>query len=284
MGVGKIRQEGEWKMTSGRLVKLAVRCACAYVLAVSVACEGASPQAAPAEAATDTLGYANGGKNTVPGDRQIVSSRGHVRFEGMGRAKGLLCVGSSYAWHGPAGEKLGWFGDWGMAASAREKDCVHVLWERVRRVRPEAPLCIVQSASWERNYTGDVEFLERRYPAVKDFRPEWICIITTVANAPRTLVEQEPVDRHYAMMVDWFRRTNPNAKIVLSVGSSGPVVAKAIRAFAAKRGYPVVDFNEFLSKPGMRATGLFKHGGVASHPSDAGMAEMGRRYAEALGL
>ena len=236
-----------------------------------------------ADGTPDTVGFANGGVNTVPGDGQIATRR-FVRFEGHGRTGGLLCVGSSYAWHGPNTEKLGWSGDWGMAASAREKDCVHVLGDAVRRIRPDAPLCIVQSATWERNYTGDVELLEREYKDVKEFRPDWICIITTTANAPRSLAEAEPLDEHYAKMVDWFRQTNPNARIVLSAGSSGPKFAKAIKGFAKARGYPVVDFNAFINLPGMRATGLFEHAGVASHPSDRGMAEMGRRYAAALGL
>ena len=232
----------------------------------------------------ETIGFAaGGGQNTVPGEAQV-SSRGFVRFEGRGRTGGVLCVGSSYAWHGPNVADLDWSGDWGMAASARSNDCVHVVWDAIRRVRPEAPLCIAQSAVWERNYTGDVTFLERHYADCRSFRPDWIVIISTAANAPKALAESEPLGSHYARMVDWFVTLNPQAKVVLSVGSSGEKFARAIQAYAAEKGYPVVDFREFLDRPGMRTKGLFKHPGVACHPSDLGMRELGRRYARALGL
>ena len=235
-------------------------------------------------ATVDTVGFAEGGgRNTVSGADQIVST-GRVRFEGEGRTGGLLCIGSSYAWHGPMEKELGWSGDWGMAASARSNDCAHVVWEAVRKVRPTAPLCIAQSAVWERNYTGDVALLEREYAAVRDFKADWIFVLATAANAPKALADAEPLDRHYATMVDWFVKLNPGAKVAVAVGSSGPKFSQAIRAYAAAKGYPVVDYNDFLNEPGMRATGLFAHKGVAYHPSDAGFREMGRRFSAALGL
>ena len=241
------------------------------------------PQRPEPAAADETVSsLASGGANTVSGVGQV-TSQGNVRYEGQGRTGGLLCVGSSFAWHAPNPKSLKWFGDWGMAASAREKDAVHRVWAAVRRVNPGAPLCIAQSADWERHYDGDEEFLARNYPQVRGFKPDWILIITTVGNAPKSLVDREPLGAHYEKMVEWFRQTNPNAKVVLSTGSN-PEFARTIREYGAKRGFPVVDFAEFLEKPGMRATGLFEHPGVAWHPSDAGFAEMARRYVSAFGL
>ena len=229
----------------------------------------------------DSVTYDATGFNTVPGENQIRSGR-YVRFEGEGMTGGLLCVGSSFAWHGPAPDTLGWSGDWGMAASAREKDCVHQVWKAVREKNPRAPLCIVQSAYWERNYTGDVELLERNYGEVKEFRPDWIVIITTAGNAPKSLAEAAPLKEHYAKMVDWFRSLNPNARVVLSTHYR--IFAEDIGSYARTQGLPLVDFGEFLEKPGMRAWGQFKDKGVAGHPSDLGFAEMAKRYIRALGL
>ena len=221
-------------------------------------------------------------QNTVPGENQI-RNRGLVRFEGNGTVGGLLCVGSSYAWHGPNEAELGWSGDWGMAASAREKDVVHLLWKELRKTKPDAPLCIVQCAGWERNYTGDVEYLERNYAAVKNFRPDWICFITTVGNAQKDFARQHPLGAHFDVMADWFRQTNPSARVVLS--STGRIAdhRAAIRDYGRRTGIPVVD-HDFLDEEGSgyRALGRFRHPGVAWHPSDRGFAEMARRYLSVL--
>ena len=39
---------------------------------------------------------------------------------------------------------------------------------------------------------------------------------------------------------------------------------------------------DICDQPGMKATGLFRHPGVAAHPSDRGMAEIARRLLKAL--
>ena len=52
--------------------------------------------------------------------------------------------------------------------------------------------------------------------------------------------------------------------------------------FAAENGITIVDICEIAKKPGMKAEGFFKHKGVASHPSDAGMAALADAYYKAL--
>lgn len=221
--------------------------------------------------------------NTVPGDNQITTG-GFVRFEGSRKEGGLLVVGSSYAWHAPKPKELGWTGNWGMAASAREKDAAHIVWSALKKSDPTASLCIAQSAHWERNYTGDVELLERDFASLKGLRPKWICFITTAGNSPAELHQRIPVSKYYINMVEWFRKLNPEAKIVVSVSSRLPGFREAIFAWAKTCGVPVVD-HDFLNEEGKgyRAFGQFRHPGVAWHPSDAGFAEMGRRYCEQLG-
>ena len=54
-----------------------------------------------------------------------------------------------------------------------------------------------------------------------------------------------------------------------------------MKAVSDDRRVPFVAL-DICDQPGMKATGLFKHPGVAAHPSDKGMAEIARRILNAL--
>ena len=80
-----------------------------------------------------------------------------VRFENLSN-EGLrvLFVGNSVTLHGPS-EPIGWFGDWGMAASGKEKDYVHLVEDHIKTKYPNASFCICNAADWERGYKNSEE-------------------------------------------------------------------------------------------------------------------------------
>ncbi|MDB6167703.1 MAG: hypothetical protein JWM88_567 [Verrucomicrobia bacterium] len=64
----------------------------------------------------------------------------------------LLFVGNSITLHGPS-EKVGWTGNWGMAASTAEKDYVHLVVEAVAKRRGRPPeFRVVNVAEFERDF------------------------------------------------------------------------------------------------------------------------------------
>ena len=81
-----------------------------------------------AESGGDTISAKFG--NTVSGAAQAKAPQ-LVYFEGNGKSGGLLCMGHSLTKHAPA-PALGWFSDCGMAASKKENDYVHLLWEKLK--------------------------------------------------------------------------------------------------------------------------------------------------------
>ena len=65
----------------------------------------------------------------------------------------ILFLGNSITLHGPA-ESIGWSGNWGMAASAAEKDYVHLLIAHVKKVAQGEPQVMVSNvADFERSGT-----------------------------------------------------------------------------------------------------------------------------------
>ena len=65
----------------------------------------------------------------------------------------ILFLGNSITLHGPAPD-IGWTGDWGMAASAREKDYVHQLLDRIAKEAGGVPKSMIRNiADLERKQT-----------------------------------------------------------------------------------------------------------------------------------
>lgn len=74
-----------------------------------------------------------------------------------------------------------------MAASATEKDYVHLLMQKIRReYRADASFAIATAADFERGFMNSDfwKTLETRYAAAKDYRPHMILMFFG-ANVPK---------------------------------------------------------------------------------------------------
>ena len=93
------------------------------------------------------VGYMLIENNTVAAHDQMINSS-HVSFFGDPKVtKRILVVGNSITRHGPNAE-IGWGNrDWGMAASAPEKDFVHLLY-----TQPILLLIIIPQSLLKLNY------------------------------------------------------------------------------------------------------------------------------------
>lgn len=83
--------------------------------------------------------------NTVSSKGQLDQNR-YVKFFQRGGTKRVLFFGNSITRHGPK-ESIGWSGDWGMAASCREKDYVHLVISELDKKYGTVDYCIAQGAS-----------------------------------------------------------------------------------------------------------------------------------------
>ena len=89
--------------------------------------------------------------NTVPAENQMINSD-VLSFLGDSKAPlKILVLGNSITRHGPC-EPIGWHFDWGMAASAPEKDFVHRLYDMLRENGRDSHMMIRQASHWERNF------------------------------------------------------------------------------------------------------------------------------------
>ena len=217
-------------------------------------------------------------KNDVPAVAQLheISHVSYVNSEGKGLR--VLVVGNSITLH-EAKPEIGWYNSFGMAASAKERDYVHLLMGKIAAAYPDAAFCIAQVAQWEQQYANGSAVLIQ-YAAARDFGAD-VIIMRCIENCHNRTLDPVALKREYSKLVD-FLKNNPAAKVILTTGFWKHNGDGVIRAIGEERGYPVVELGDLGELDEMKAIGLFEHKGVANHPGDKGMQVIADRIWEAI--
>lgn len=200
--------------------------------------------------------------NDVPAENQMKNSS-VVSFLGESDAPvKILILGNSITRHGPKAD-IGWLHDWGMAASAPEKDYVHRLFAMLEESGKKAFVRVRQAASWERNFTSPDclnEFKEE-----KDFAPNVILF----RLGENVLEKDFPLFKDAILSFVKFLR--PEGCKVIFTNCFWPREGRdnALKAASEELGAPILDIA--YTSDDMMALGKFEHHGVSLHPSDEGM-------------
>ena len=187
----------------------------------------------------------------------------------------ILFVGNSITRH-RVKEDIGWFHTWGMAASAEDKDYVHLCMAKIRQQVPEATYGLCMGSQWELNWTTGDNVLSR-FEDARNYHAD-IIIMRVIENCPKPPYDKQLFMEQYDRLIQYL---NPDgtAFVVVTTGFWPHPADEAIRAVARQRNYPLCELND-LCVPEMKAYGLFEHKGVAGHPGDKGMAEIAKRIME----
>ena len=207
-------------------------------------------------------------KNTVSAKNQMVNATEDLSFLGDENAKiKILVVGNSITRHGP-NKEIGWERDWGMAASEPEKDYVHLLYAMLTETGKDVFMRISQCADWEVNFRKD-DSLDK-YQEDREFQADIVVfrLGENVAEADRPYFK-EPLKQFIEYIC-------PTGKVVYTTCFwENPIIDQAIQAVALERGEICIN-GCFSKEEKNMALGQFTHGGVAMHPSDAGMEEIAK--------
>ncbi len=192
----------------------------------------------------------------------------------------MLFVGNSITRHSPKPD-IGWFGDWGMAASAKERDYVHVAVKLLEERLGKMDYAIVNCAAWERQYYQD-EILSN-WAEARDFFADIVVIrIGENMHSAQDKFAAFPIAPHFAKMIEYFT-PNPSAKVVVcSLFWRQPIIDEAIRAVAQQKGYTFVSLGDLGENVENTAAKKFAHEGVAMHPGDLGMQRIAERIVEKI--
>ncbi len=214
-------------------------------------------------------------KNTVAADNQLEESK-RISFEEDGNGLRVLFIGNSITRHAPK-ESIGWHYDWGMAASEKENDYVHVTKKEILKLAPNAAFCICQAADWEKSYkTGENELV--KFVKARDFNAD-IIVIRLIENCELKDFNAEIFEKEYCKLINFFNKEQ-NAKVIITSSFWKHVGDDTLKSIANKNNMDFVYLGDLGEESQMRADGLFEHEGVAAHPGDKGMQTIAMRIFE----
>ena len=212
-------------------------------------------------------------KNSVESGNQLKPSE-FVRFSNAdGKGKRIMFVGNSITLHGIK-EDIGWFNEWGMAASEKDKDYVHLVMKEISKKDSDAAFCICQVAEWERNYKNGSDTYDL-FENAKKFNAD-VIIMRFIENCPSDDFDADVFKKEYEKLID-FLNGNKNAKVIVTSGFWKHPGDGTMEQIAKERNYPFVPLGDLGEADDMKAIGLFWHEGVANHPGDKGMEAIAKR-------
>ncbi len=197
----------------------------------------------------------------------------------------VLFLGNSITLHGPA-PKIGWTGNWGMAASAADKDFVHLITRALTETPGAAPETMVKNiAAFERQYAA-YDIPQSLKDAVA-FQADLV-IVAMGENVPGLGSEKDQMQfaARVEKLLDQVRGDRRPTIIVRSCFWPDQAKDEALRQACRQVGGTFVDIRG-LSKDEAnyaRSERDFQHAGVAAHPGDRGMQAIADAILKALGL
>jgi hypothetical protein len=177
----------------------------------------------------------------------------------------IVIVGNSITRHPPKAD-IGWQGDWGMAATARDSDFVHILKRRFEQEKPGAVVKFQNIAEWERTY---YKYDLARLDTIKQFQPDLV-IVRIGENIAGDSIAIHHFDLQFPRLLDCLRGNSTRLVVASSFWSGNPA-RDAMKRMASAHDAEFVSLDELEKDPANSATGQFQNTGVAKHPSNKGM-------------
>jgi len=184
----------------------------------------------------------------------------------------VLILGNSITRHGPK-QDIGWTGNWGMAASAQDKDFAHLVVRALGEAAGAAPEAMIKNAAeFERQY-ATYDAASKLKDAVA-FGADLI-ILAIGENVPALDSDDAKLKFHSALRQLLSVLTGERHPTLVVRSCFWPNAAKdaALERACREAGGIYVDIGQLAKDESnyARSERSFEHKGVAAHPGDKGM-------------
>jgi hypothetical protein len=178
--------------------------------------------------------------------------------------KTVLILGNSIVRHSPKPE-IGWFGDWGMAASVKDSDFVHLLIRDIHQIDPAVKVKFKNIADFERNFdTYSLSDLD-------SVRNPDILVMKISENVQDKKAMSDHFIRYYDKLIQAIASRKRTMVVIVDGFWKKQQVNGLIEKYARRKKVPFVSIYDLSNDSTNMAIGRYEHKGVAAHPSDKGM-------------
>jgi lysophospholipase L1-like esterase len=195
----------------------------------------------------------------------------------------VLFLGNSITRHGAA-PKIGWNDDWGMAASALEKDYVHLVAAGLAELSGKKPeVMIANIADFERNLAS--YDIDAKLKAAFDFKPTLV-IVAIGENVAALQADEAKAQfkTSFNKLLGALKSAGQPSLVVRGCFWADKTKDEIMQQACAEAGGTWVDIGALGRDETnyARSERKFEHAGVAAHPGDKGMAAIAAAILNAL--
>ena len=183
----------------------------------------------------------------------------------------MLVIGNSIMAHGPA-PQLGWYTFNGMAASAPEKDFVHLLTARLQTLNPAMTYQLQAGTGLELDFGRPSYKMEEFDQVMQTYKPDLV-VVRLGENVADGEVPVRGFEGQFRAFVARLTSLSEGRSVRVVTTTSvweKPQTDAVIRRVIGEKGWPLVDLQCMVGQSQYAAT-QFANPGVAQHPNDAGM-------------
>jgi hypothetical protein len=184
----------------------------------------------------------------------------------------VLILGNSITQKSPA-PALGWYGNWGMAATSQDSDYVHRLIGKMKTKNAKVEVSYGSAGGFERAFWKiDYKYFEK----YKDFNADLI-VLEIGENINDSIANKDSLGIHLTELVNYL---SSNKKVDVCMASSFWPKTNVDRIFdslCTAKHWIFVNLNGLYKDPANASHSRFVNRGVGAHPSDAGMRNIADR-------